>query len=107
MLFKPKVPACFTTKPVAGSAYAKGMNTKGTLPMNHKTTSSTTLINSAFALVDGWESRRISRTTWHKADALMMQAALIDPQSAMSAWEQLATEYEAYLQNRTPQRRAA
>jgi hypothetical protein len=107
MLIQAKTLHSLTTKPVAGSVYAKGMNTKGTSTMNHKTTPSITLINSAFALVDGWETRRISRTTWHKADTLMMQAALIDPQNAMSAWEQLATEYEAYLHKRTPHRQAA
>lgn len=67
----------------------------------------TTLIHSAFALVAGWENRRVPRTKWHQADALMMQAALLDADKSMAAWEQLALQYDHYLQSQVAQRRAA
>jgi len=75
--------------------------------MNTQSHNPNTLITSAFALVANWESRRVARTKWHQADALMMQAALIAPDSTMEAWEQLARQYETYLQFHATQRRAA
>lgn len=75
--------------------------------MTTKTKTSLTLIQSAFALVEGWQTRRVTRAKWHQADTLMMQAALIAPDTTMEAWERLATEYEAYLHSKTAQRQAA
>jgi hypothetical protein len=83
------------------------MNTKGRTNMNQNSNTPTTLIQSAFALITGWETRWVARTKWHQADALMMQAALIAPESTMDAWEQLSSEYEIYLQFHATHRRAA
>jgi hypothetical protein len=81
------------------------MNTKGRTDMNTDTTS---LIKNAFTLVEGWTTRRITRTQWHKADSLIQSAALKDASpDVMKAWEQLASQYEAYLSHYSGKRKAA
>ncbi len=58
----------------------------------------TFLINAAFALVEQWEHRPVSRDQWHRADDYMMAAAMIsDDDTVMEAWERLANQYEAWL----------
>ncbi len=57
----------------------------------------TYLIDAAFALVEGWEGKRVTRSKWQKADELLMQAALLDETGAEGAWERLAVQYEGWL----------
>lgn len=74
--------------------------------MNTNTT--TSLINNAFALVEGWTTRRVTRTQWHKADKLIQTAAMKDAgPEVMNAWERLANQYEAYVEHYATKRKAA
>jgi hypothetical protein len=57
----------------------------------------TFLINAAFALIENWEHRPVSREQWHRADEYMVAAAMIDADAVMDAWERLAIQYEAWL----------
>lgn len=71
-------------------------------------TTTTSLITSAFTLVEGWTTRRVTRTQWHKADKLIQTAALQnDGPEVMTAWERLANQYEAYLAHYSTKRKAA
>ena len=67
----------------------------------------TYLINNALNLVANWETRPVRRAYWHRADDLLHEAAMLDADAAMNAWEQVLIEYEAWLQSRRGRRRAA
>ncbi len=71
-------------------------------------TDTTTLIHTAFTLVEDWATRRVTRAQWHKADSLIQTAAMNDASpEVMNAWERLASQYEAYLSHYSTKRKAA
>lgn len=65
------------------------------------------LINNAINLISDWENRPVRRAHWHRADELLCEAAMLDADGAMDAWEHLLMEYEAWLLSRNGKRRAA
>lgn len=58
----------------------------------------TTLLRHATALITGWRSRPVPRAAWHRADDLLLQAALLDEKRAMPVWAWLTEEYEIWLE---------
>lgn len=56
----------------------------------------TNLMRHATALVTGWRTRPVPREAWHRADDLLLQAALLDTDATIPTWEWLAREYEAW-----------
>ena len=56
----------------------------------------TNLIRHATALIIGWRTRPVPRAAWHRADDLLLQAALLDEAATLPTWECLTEEYEAW-----------
>ncbi len=56
----------------------------------------TNLIRHATALITGWRTRPVPRKVWHRADDLLLQAALLDEAATLPTWAWLTEEYEAW-----------